>query len=128
MKTENIINASDTIVENHNKSIEQHLTIEQITSLKQQLLDLRAEILQEISLSNIRLSIPDQEIESYIAAAEQAMLTNKQTELLNQINYALQKIAQGNYGICEITLEPIPYKRLEILPYTTHKVISRTAE
>jgi len=39
---------------------------------------------------------------------------------LSQLNLALERRAQGRYGICETCGEPIEAKRLQVVPYTTH--------
>lgn len=42
-----------------------------------------------------------------------------QSNELDQINHALDQIEAGSYGKCEICGKPIPFERLEALPYTT---------
>lgn len=42
-----------------------------------------------------------------------------QNNELDQINHALDQIEDGTYGICEVCGKPIPYERLEALPFTT---------
>lgn len=49
-------------------------------------------------------------------------VTNKEFGLLRQIERALEKIEEGTYGICDITEEEIPIKRLEAIPYATMTV------
>lgn len=44
---------------------------------------------------------------------------------LQAINHALQRIKDGTYGICESCGKPIPYDRLEAVPYTTQCVDCR---
>lgn len=44
-------------------------------------------------------------------------LTSQESNLLIQIDQALQKIREGNYGICEGCDEPISEARLKALPY-----------
>ena len=41
-------------------------------------------------------------------------------DVLQQIDAALQRIAEGTYGICEITGAPIPAIRLAALPWTRY--------
>ncbi|MES2273342.1 MAG: TraR/DksA family transcriptional regulator, partial [Chlamydiota bacterium] len=49
-------------------------------------------------------------------------VTNKEFGLLRQIDRALEKINEETYGICDITGEEIPLKRLEAVPYATMTV------
>jgi len=49
-------------------------------------------------------------------------VTNKEFGLLRQIDRALEKIEEGNYGVCDITGDEIPIKRLEAIPYATMTV------
>jgi len=49
-------------------------------------------------------------------------VTSKEFEVLRQIDRALEKVADGTYGICDISGEEIPMKRLEAIPYATMTV------
>src|SRR5258708_1834433 len=49
-------------------------------------------------------------------------LTQAEMQLLRQIDHALEKIEEGSYGVCDITSEDIPLKRLEALPYASMTV------
>ena len=49
-------------------------------------------------------------------------VTNKEFNVLRQIERALEKIEDGTYGVCDITGEEIPLKRLEAIPYATMTV------
>jgi DnaK suppressor protein len=42
--------------------------------------------------------------------------------MLRQIDRALEKIQEGTYGICDVSGEEIPVKRLEAIPYATMTV------
>ncbi len=44
-------------------------------------------------------------------------IASKGSDVIRQIDYALERIKEGTYGICEITGEDIPKKRLEAIPY-----------
>ncbi|NGX38491.1 MAG: General stress protein 16O [Chlamydiae bacterium] len=52
-------------------------------------------------------------------------LTDKEIRILRQIDRALEKIEEGTYGICDISEEEIPLKRLEAIPYATMTVASQ---
>lgn len=56
---------------------------------------------------------------------EQAYLmrfADKERKLLVQITNALEKLEDGDYGVCEGTGEPIAIKRLELRPWTRYSV------
>lgn len=40
-------------------------------------------------------------------------------DLLNQVDRAFQKVEEGTYGICDVSGEPIPRSRLELIPFAT---------
>jgi len=52
-------------------------------------------------------------------------LTNKEYDILRRIERALEKIEEGSYGICDITGEEIPIKRLEAVPYAVMTVAAQ---
>lgn len=52
-------------------------------------------------------------------------LTSKEYKVLRQIDRALEKIEEGTYGICDISGDEIPIKRLEALPYAAMTVSSQ---
>ncbi len=49
-------------------------------------------------------------------------LLDRERKLLGEIERALQKIKNGDYGYCEGTGEIIPKRRLELAPWTRHSV------
>ena len=49
-------------------------------------------------------------------------VSSKETNMLRQIDRALEKIEEGTYGVCDLTGEEIPVKRLEAIPYATMTV------
>lgn len=46
----------------------------------------------------------------------------RERKLLKKIDYALQKIEDGTYGICELTGEEIPIERLRVRPVALYTV------
>lgn len=52
-------------------------------------------------------------------------LTNKEYDILRQIERALEKIEEGTFGRCDITGDEIPLKRLEAVPYATMTVTAQ---
>ena len=49
-------------------------------------------------------------------------LVASERKLLADIDYALRKINEGTYGICEGTGKPIDKARLKALPYTRYSM------
>ncbi|QCT93811.1 RNA polymerase-binding protein DksA [Caminibacter mediatlanticus TB-2] len=49
----------------------------------------------------------------------------KQKQELKEIEEALKRIEEGNYGICEMCDEPIQEERLKIKPYAKYCIICR---
>ncbi len=60
---------------------------------------------------DLALDSANDEINYQLAAVE-----SRELQLIEE---ALQRIANGTYGICEITGKPIPLARLQALPYAT---------
>lgn len=52
-------------------------------------------------------------------------VTSKEFGILRQIERALEKIEEGNYGICDVSGEEIPLARLEAIPYASMTVKSQ---
>lgn len=52
-------------------------------------------------------------------------LTDSEIKVLRQIDRALEKIEEGTFGICDISGEEIPMKRLEAIPYATMTVAAQ---
>jgi DnaK suppressor protein len=52
-------------------------------------------------------------------------LSEKELKVLYSIERALEKIEEGTYGICDVSGEEIPIKRLEAIPYATMTVASQ---
>lgn len=52
-------------------------------------------------------------------------LTDKEIKVLKQIDRALEKIDEGTYGICDLTGDEIPIKRLDAIPYATMTVAAQ---
>lgn len=52
-------------------------------------------------------------------------VSTKGQEIIRQVDRALEKINEETYGICDITKEEIPLKRLEAVPYATMTVAAQ---
>lgn len=49
-------------------------------------------------------------------------VSNEEFQVLRHIERALEKIEENTYGICDVTGEEIPIKRLEAVPYANMTV------
>ncbi len=111
------------------------LTSEELKSYKNQLLQLRARLRGEVfqMAESVLAKGRDQGGSGFSAAPthlaelgaenyEQAFavsIIETQSTVLEQIEYALEKIEEGTYGICEECGSHIPRVRLNALPYAT---------
>jgi RNA polymerase-binding protein DksA len=53
-------------------------------------------------------------------------LASFEQEALYEVDAALKRIDDGTYGICELTGRPIPWKRLEAIPWTRFSIEAET--
>ncbi len=106
---------------------------EDYTQLKKELEDRKARIQKVISdnekemkaLSSSDVSDEaDQATISTDTAIEQA-ITNKQLKELKEIDYALFKMENETYGICEMCEEPIGKERLKVKPQAKFCIVCR---
>ena len=68
---------------------------------------------------------PADELDQAGRIADQAFLlrlADKERKLLTQIERALEKFEDGEYGYCEGTGEPISRKRLNLRPWTRYSI------
>ncbi len=52
-------------------------------------------------------------------------ITSQQVKELKDIDYALEKINKGTYGMCEMCEEPIGYQRLKVKPQAKYCIVCR---
>jgi DnaK suppressor protein len=104
----------------------------EISKFKQKLEEMRAQLTHTLKGTTQEVKTPDEATGYSQHQADQGTddfertisleVTNKEYGLLRQIDRALEKIEDGTYGICDITEEEIPIKRLEAIPYATMTV------
>lgn len=104
----------------------------QIEKFKKRLLDMRREITQTLEVSTQDVKRPDEATGYSQHQADQGTddfdrtitlsLTNKEFQILRQIDRALEKIDEHTYGVCDISGDEIPVARLEAIPYATMTV------
>lgn len=49
-------------------------------------------------------------------------LASFEQEALYEVDAALQRLDDGTYGVCELTGQPIPWKRLKAIPWTRFSI------
>ena len=54
--------------------------------------------------------------------AKELSIEQNTLDLLKKVDHALERIEQGEYGICETCGKSIPVERLDVLPYSTQCV------
>jgi len=111
-----------------------HLTKKQIQILRDRLFEVRREILGDVEKSKRHTKetgddgiqdIADMAADTY---SRQVLmdLGERERERLREVEEAFKRIEQGLYGICEETDEPIPFTRLEAIPYARYTVAAQS--
>ncbi|MEM8495590.1 MAG: hypothetical protein AAF663_09420 [Planctomycetota bacterium] len=107
---------------------------------RNELLERRAEILGDVAnldqarndfggeISNVPLHMADVGSENYDREFNLGLLESEK-KLLREIDEALLRIANGTYGVCHVTGQPIERIRLEIKPWAKYGIeIARERE
>jgi DnaK suppressor protein len=104
----------------------------EIAQFKKKLEELRTQITLAVEGTKKEVTAPDESKGYSQHSADEGTddfvkqinleVTNKEFGLLRQIDRALEKIEEGTYGVCDISGEEIPSKRLEAVPYATMTV------
>ncbi len=113
--------------------MESYLNRSQVEFFKSDLTDKRNKILSNLQLtsneaSNFQSSGGGDE--SDFASLFQGLNTHhriseKQVEMLGEIELALEKINEKEYGICEMCEEPIPVERLKVKVFARYCISCR---
>ena len=104
----------------------------EIAYFKKRLQDLRVQVMRALAGSKKEVTEPDEAKGYSQHSADEGTddfvksisleVTNKEFTVLRQIDRALEKIEEDTYGVCDISGEEIPMKRLEAIPYATMTV------
>ena len=118
--------------QNHDEIAKSDLfTYEELKKLRESLLKEREKILfkarDAVKTGSIRVDANEMmdEVDLASVTIEQDLtfrLLDRERKLLAEIDHALVKIKNGDFGYCEGTGEPIPKRRLELTPWTRHSV------
>jgi DnaK suppressor protein len=104
----------------------------ELAQFKKRLEELRLQVMRAIEGTKKEVTAPDESKGYSQHSADEGTddfvkninleVTSKEFGLLRQIDRALEKIEEGTYGVCDISGEEIPMKRLEAVPYATMTV------
>ena len=98
-----------------------------LTKLREEIVngrDAQSRSAQE-ELSSFSEHMADAATDSYDRDCALALLSSAQ-EALYQIDEALARIAEGTYGICELSGEPIERERLKTIPWTRFSLAAQS--
>lgn len=117
----------DTQIKQYNPSEdEEYMNSRQLKYFQSRLLCWREELLQAswdmfTSLKENEVRNPDLvDMGTNQAESERSLSTyNRRNSLLVDIEHALRRIKDGNYGYCEMTGEEVGLKRLMVMPLAT---------
>ena len=105
-----------------------HLSTEQVAELRQQLVEERNRLLQREASTSREPQTDDAVHDVEEMAADEARRANahatatRDRQRIDEVDLALQRMSNGNYGICQQTGDPIPFERLQIDPATRYTV------
>jgi RNA polymerase-binding transcription factor DksA len=95
---------------------------ERLRASRQGLVDELADVQEEGGGHSGLLNQPADQVTRMNAREEDESLIAHLDTALGEVDAALQRIADGTYGRCEVDGEPIPDERLEALPATRYCV------
>lgn len=105
---------------------EEYMSSNQLAYFRKMLVDWRCELVTAtagfaLNLKETTMRKPDPVDQSTTNSgmALDVQTRNRQQNLIRQIDYALSRIDEGEYGYCEITGEPIGLRRLLARPIAT---------
>jgi DnaK suppressor protein len=105
------------------------LTAEQITEIRGMLESRRAQLIASIDERREQERDTGREVGDEMdeantegVSAMTSKLLERDVNLMREIDRALAKISEGNYGLCEGTGEPIGYSRLKLRPWARYGV------
>lgn len=110
------------------KSSEKGLTLTQEKELIEMLEIKRNELMQKLKLRRSGATTEQAPGDEADLASEDAeisletRLMDRDAKLLREVERALEKVQDGQYGLCEGTDEPIGYARLKLRPWTRYSV------
>ena len=108
------------------------LTKVEIEKFRKRLEDMKKQLTQTLQVSTAEVKKPDEATGYSQHQADQGTdnldlrinleVTSHEMHLLRQVEHALEKIQEGTYGVCDISGDEIPKKRLDAMPYAATTV------
>lgn len=108
------------------------LNTKKIQEFKNILVSIRKQLTRSIEKTSSSVKTPTEEGAYSQHQADEASddmetaislgLSQEESHILKQVDRALEKIEENSYGICDLTQQAIPLKRLEAIPYATTTV------
>ncbi len=99
----------------------------EINEFKKRLLEMRRQMLKVLEGAEAEVKKPDEATGYSQHQADQGTddfdrtigleLTHQEIDILKQVDRALEKIEEDTYGICDLSGEEIPIRRLDAMPY-----------
>lgn len=110
-----------------------HLKKKEIETLKKRLIEVRHDILGDVAANkDLSKEMGDDGIQDIgdMAAntySQQVImqLGERERERLQEVEAAFERMEDGSYGICEESDNPIPFSRLEAIPYAKYTVAAQ---
>jgi DnaK suppressor protein len=106
-----------------------------VEKFKKQLMEKREEILNEAGrtlsdMTDQNQNVPDPNDRATIESGRsfELRIRDRERKLLSKIEEALERVAEGEFGICEDCGEEIGLKRLEARPVTTLCIDCKTIQ
>ena len=106
-----------------------------VEKFKQQLIEKREEILNEAGrtlsdMTDQNQNVPDPNDRATIESGRsfELRIRDRERKLLSKIEEALERVAEGEFGVCEDCGEEIGLKRLEARPVTTLCIDCKTIQ
>lgn len=103
---------------------------EQLSYIRQLLLDMRLELYVSVSTDSAvaEQKCPDKLDQAAVEEQWMVQITRRahETDLLNDIDKALHRVTTGEYGYCEFSGEPIDINRLLANPVSTTTIEEQT--
>jgi len=111
-----------------------HLTQEQLSNFKSRLLEMKEEIMKDLSkadrdnaqdaiheLADFQNHPADEGTEQFEQELDKGFIMMSEDKL-EEVNNALKKISEGTYGFSEKSGEPIPVDRLQAEPTARNRI------